>query len=143
MATGLATSRIALLVFFVLLTLFIGVQMSHKNSLRCPAPTQERCPVCITKDKSSPDSPILPHPVRNPRRNIASFCLYGNADLFVHGAVRNVDLIPFYYPGYGVRFYIDDSVSEGTVSLLKERGAEVILLDKSFAWGEAVYLRFS
>ena len=43
-------------------------------------------------------------------KRVISFGLYGSNPKYVTGALRNVELQPVFFPGWTVRFYVDDTV---------------------------------
>ena len=59
-------------------------------------------------------------------RKIISFSLYNNIPLYVEGAIENAELVEKIYPGWTARFYVDDTVPIGVVSILKEKGSEIV-----------------
>jgi hypothetical protein len=65
------------------------------------------------------------HGVSTPRR-IISFSLYGSLPLYTDGAITNAELAPHLYPGWTVRFYVDETTPADVVSALRTRQAEIL-----------------
>ena len=54
---------------------------------------------------------------------LLSFSLYGADRLYCHGAVRNAELAPEIYPGWHVRFAVDESVPTAVLDRLRALGS--------------------
>ena len=65
-------------------------------------------------------------PVRN-EKSVISFGLYGSNKKYTTGAVRNAQLRDAYFPGWVLRFYVDDSVPDDVVKELESLGCEIVL----------------
>lgn len=81
------------------------------------------------KDRQA-DTPGLPLPGRRPvyspqGHNVITFSLWGNNPRYLRGAVRNALLVQDVYPGWRVRFYLDTSVPQDVVGLLRELKSEL------------------
>jgi len=61
-----------------------------------------------------------------PERNIIAFSLWGADRRYLAGAMANVQVIPYLYPGWTPRFYVDGSVPEAAVAALMANGAQAI-----------------
>lgn len=57
---------------------------------------------------------------------IISFCLYGDLELYIKGALENSKLVGKIYPGWTGRFYVEESISSSVKKSLVENGCEVI-----------------
>jgi hypothetical protein len=57
---------------------------------------------------------------------VISFGLYGGDTKYTTGAIRNAELRDTYFPGWTIRFYVDDSVPQDVISKLKELGSEIV-----------------
>jgi tetratricopeptide (TPR) repeat protein len=62
------------------------------------------------------------------RRNIISFCLWGDNPVYVHGAIVNARLAPNIYYGWSCRFYCDNSVPADALQILRDEGAQVVMI---------------
>jgi len=62
-------------------------------------------------------------------KQIVSFSLYGSSRIYTVGAVENAELVHTIYPGWTTRFYIDETVPNDVISALRERGAQIVLVD--------------
>lgn len=61
------------------------------------------------------------------KKNVVSYCLWGDNPKYTVGAVKNVELVKQYYPGYESWIYTDASSVPGSIiSQLKEQGAKLI-----------------
>jgi tetratricopeptide (TPR) repeat protein len=58
-------------------------------------------------------------------RDVLSFSLFGDAPIYVEGAIANARLAAVHYPGWTCRFYLGDGVPSGAVDALRALGAEV------------------
>jgi hypothetical protein len=61
--------------------------------------------------------------------NVISFCLYGTAEHYQVGAVRNAELCKTIYPGWDVWFYVSPSISEYIINKLLDLDARVIIVE--------------
>lgn len=59
------------------------------------------------------------------RRDVIAFSLWGARPEYLRGALRNLLLAPDLFPGWLLRFYIDDTVPPQFVELIREHGGEV------------------
>ena len=62
---------------------------------------------------------------------LISFSLWGDKPLYVEGAVRCARNSPKVLPDYTCRFYIDDSVTQETISKLTEAGAQIRVMPRA------------
>jgi hypothetical protein len=61
--------------------------------------------------------------------NLISFSLFGNADHYQYGAMENLRLAPTIYPGWVVRFYVEDGMQ--MARKLASDGAQVVLMPRA------------
>ncbi|QJB58379.1 tetratricopeptide repeat protein [Pseudodesulfovibrio sp. zrk46] len=82
----------------------------------------------VRKGWSLPD--IAPSEYAADKKKVIAFSLWGANPRYLRGALQNVLLAPEFYPGWEVRFHVDESVSAEFLSLLEEQGA---VLERSSA----------
>lgn len=75
-------------------------------------------------------------------KNVISFCLWGDNQLYINGAIWNAENAKNFYPGWTVRFYYDSTVPKKIISLLKRTGAEMVMQDKT-SEGLGMFWRFN
>jgi hypothetical protein len=73
---------------------------------------------------------------------LLSFTLYGADRLYCHGAIRNAELAPEVYPGWCVRFAVDDTVPVDVRDRLRALGADVVPMTKSLGPEYPKFRRF-
>ena len=56
---------------------------------------------------------------------IISFSLFGAAERYLDGALRNSIVARYLYPGWAPRFHVDDSVPDRALEALEAEGAEI------------------
>ncbi len=61
-------------------------------------------------------------------KNIVAYSLWGNHPMYWFGALRNIELVSKYFPGWICRFYIDDSSDKELIDTIKGENVEVILV---------------
>jgi tetratricopeptide (TPR) repeat protein len=59
-------------------------------------------------------------------RNVISFSLWGEQPRYLRGALQNLVVAPQVYPGWTLRFHVDDSVPPAFKDLLRQLGAELV-----------------
>ncbi|WP_279452164.1 tetratricopeptide repeat protein [Aeromonas dhakensis] len=59
--------------------------------------------------------------------DVIAFSLWGSAPRYLRGAIDNVLAAAYLYPGWRVRFYVDESVPAELLAALRELGAELLL----------------
>jgi hypothetical protein len=64
-------------------------------------------------------------------KKIISFAVWGSNPKYADAAILNAKLQPFIYPGWTCRFYIDNTVPDNVINILKDLGTEVIMMPKS------------
>jgi len=73
--------------------------------------------------------------------NVVSYSLWGGGQKYLDGAVWNADLVRRFYPDYIARFYCGSDVPEHTISGLKNRGADVHIVQSEQPW-DGLFWRF-
>lgn len=61
------------------------------------------------------------------RQDVIAFSLWGREPRYLRGALDNVLAAPYLYPGWRVRFYVDESVPAELLACLREHGAELCM----------------
>ena len=61
------------------------------------------------------------------KKNVISFSLWGHKPRYLRGAIDNVLAAPAIYPGWVLRFYVDNSVPSDVTNALESLGAEVLI----------------
>ena len=69
---------------------------------------------------------------------VISYGLYGADDRYTIGAIRNAQLAPIVYPGWGVRFYVDQSVPRAVQAKLRSLGAHLVQMGGRSRMGGAI-----
>ncbi|TCP95103.1 hypothetical protein EDC44_11153 [Cricetibacter osteomyelitidis] len=92
--------------------------------------------------KNNPTLPPLPTDVRTQGKNIIAFSLFGSKSAYIEPSVMNTQVARDVYPGWILRFYVDETVNEQSVQRLRENGAEVILVDEETKKIPATMWRF-
>jgi tetratricopeptide (TPR) repeat protein len=59
--------------------------------------------------------------------NVIAFSLWGAQPRYLRGALRNVLVAPGLFPGWTLRFYVDQTVPAAFVELLRSLGTEVVV----------------
>jgi len=77
-----------------------------------------------------------------PRRNIIAFSLWGQAERYCNGAVRNAEMVNEIYPGWHCRFYCGETVPKDTVGRLIALGTDVVMLPPQAEMYEGLFWRF-
>jgi hypothetical protein len=62
-------------------------------------------------------------------KNVVAYSLWGDAPMYWIGAVRNIEQVKNYFPGWICRFYIDNSCDEELIKTIKGDNVEVVLVD--------------
>jgi len=62
---------------------------------------------------------------------IIAFSLFGDHKKYCYGAIKNAELAKFIYPGWVVRFYVDDTVPEHIITTLGNLDVEIITKPRS------------
>lgn len=64
---------------------------------------------------------------REGKQDVIAFSLWGKAPRYLRGAIDNVLAAAYLYPGWRVRFYVDESVPSALAACLRGLGAEVLV----------------
>ena len=62
-------------------------------------------------------------------KNIVAYSLWGDHPMYWVGALRNIELVNKFYPGFISRFYIDKNCRQDLIDTIKGENVEVILVD--------------
>ena len=62
-------------------------------------------------------------------RNVVAYSLWGDHPMYWVGALRNIEQVSKYFPGWICRFYIDNSCDEELIKTIKGDNVEVVLVD--------------
>lgn len=62
-------------------------------------------------------------------KNIVAYSLWGDNPMYWVGALRNIELINKFYPGFIARFYIDKNSKQDLIDTIKGDNVEIILVD--------------
>lgn len=62
-------------------------------------------------------------------KNIVVYSLWGDHPMYWVGALRNIELVSKYFPGYICRFYIDRNSKQELIDTIKGDNVEVLLVD--------------
>lgn len=76
------------------------------------------------------------------RQSVIAFSLWGKAPRYLRGALDNVLAAAYLYPGWRVRFYVDESVPAELLDCLREHGAEVMMQPAGQSLRERLCWRF-
>ncbi|MFG0254458.1 MAG: tetratricopeptide repeat protein, partial [Rhodopirellula sp. JB053] len=75
--------------------------------------------------------------------DIIAFSLFGKHPRYLRGALRNALLAPDLFPGWQLRFYLDDSVPARFVQTLTERNAEIVQMPSGQTMRQKLGWRFA
>ena len=81
-------------------------------------------------------------------KNIISYSLWGEKEMYWFGALRNIELADKYFPGWICRFYIDKNSKKELIDTIIGDNVEVILVDSVEAtdnsyFNHGMFWRFS
>lgn len=62
-------------------------------------------------------------------KNVVSYSLWGDKPIYWIGALKNIELVGEYLPGWFCRFYIDKNCHQDLIDTIKGDNVEVILVD--------------
>jgi hypothetical protein len=62
-------------------------------------------------------------------KDIIAYSLWGDHPMYWIGALRNIELIHKYFPGWTCRFYIDKNCKQELIDTIKDENVEVVLVD--------------
>ena len=77
-------------------------------------------------------------PIPSGNKFVISYGLYGDNPKYITGAIRNVELAPTYFPGWEMRFYVDDTVPSDAIKRLKDLGGNVIMRPDNMKDGASI-----
>ena len=63
-------------------------------------------------------------------KNVVAYSLWGDKPIYWIGALRNIELVSKYLPGWICRFYIDKTCNKELIDSIKGDNVEVILMDR-------------
>ena len=63
------------------------------------------------------------------KKNVISYSLWGTESLYWKGALKNIEQVKNYFPGWVCRFYIDDTCDEKLIETIKGDNVEVVLVN--------------
>ena len=58
---------------------------------------------------------------------VIAYSLFGNDAIYLDGAIKNAQQALVLYPAWQARFYVDDTVPQDTITILKTYNAEIIV----------------
>jgi hypothetical protein len=91
----------------------------RKNAPGVAGPYHEHVPHCRLSDCHLP-------PRRPSKLGVIAFSLYGASPRYTVGALRNAEMAKHVYPGWTLRFYVDDTVPADIVGQLHHLKAEIV-----------------
>ena len=62
-------------------------------------------------------------------KNIVAYSLWGDHPMYWVGALRNIELVKKYFPGWICRFYIDSNCKQELINTIKGDTVEVVLVN--------------
>ena len=62
-------------------------------------------------------------------KNIISYSLWGDKPIYWFGALKNIELVDKYLPGWICRFYIDKNCRQDLIDTIKGDNVEIILVN--------------
>jgi hypothetical protein len=62
-------------------------------------------------------------------KNIVAYSLWGDHPMYWKGALRNIELVNKFYPGFIARFYIDKNSRQDLIDSIKGENVEVVLVN--------------
>lgn len=62
-------------------------------------------------------------------KNVVAYSLWGEHPMYWVGALRNIELVNNFYPGFISRFYIDRNCKQELIESIKGKNVEVVLVD--------------
>lgn len=78
-------------------------------------------------------SPVTrPFNREDPHRNIIAFSLWGQDPRYLTGAMKNVVVARYMYPGWTARFFIDESVPQAARDYILQQGGQLVLAPKEW-----------
>lgn len=65
------------------------------------------------------------------RTGVIAMSLFGSNGKYLQGALENAVLVRHVYPGWVLRFYVDDTVNAGVLGRLRDMGSEVVMMPRA------------
>jgi hypothetical protein len=62
-------------------------------------------------------------------KNVVAYSLWGEHPMYWVGALRNIELVNKYFPGWISRFYIDKNCKQELIDTIKGDNVEILLVD--------------
>ncbi len=90
----------------------------YKKMFNEPFFRYNKVPFYFTKEYYTSAIQIIEQRINNKKR-VISYSLYGNAEKYTQGAIRNAELAPLFYPGFECWFYTDKNVDKSIIERLK------------------------
>ena len=75
-------------------------------------------------------------------KRVIAFGLYGRNPKYTTGAIRNMELVPSYFPGWTCRFYMTSDVPAEVREKLTAMGAEIIDIPDGLGYVAGMFWRF-
>lgn len=99
------------------------------------------------KDEGAPTVPprefrIAGVDLDTPAHQVIAFSLFGQDNRYILGAVNNAVVARYLYPGWTVRFYVDESVPEEVRRVLRQNAAQVAAIEGLPAADYGLFWRF-
>ncbi len=95
-----------------------------------------------SEEVERPEPIVRPFNPRTPERNVIAFSLFGSDHRYIRGAHHNAIVARYLYPGWTVRFYVDESVSTDVCQVLIREGAQLRRAKKLPAATYGLFWRF-
>ena len=62
-------------------------------------------------------------------KNIIAYSLWGDHPMYWVGALKNIEQVKKYFPGWICRFYIDDKSDENLIKTIRGDNVEIVLVN--------------
>ena len=76
-------------------------------------------------------------------KNVVAYSLWGDIPMYWIGALKNIELVNKYLPGWFCRFYIDKNCHQDLINTIKGDNVEVILMDSNVYDYTNISVRFN
>lgn len=63
------------------------------------------------------------------KKNIVAYSLWGDHPMYFVGALKNIELVKKFYPGFIARFYIDNKCKKELIDTIRGDNVEVVLVN--------------
>lgn len=74
-------------------------------------------------------------------KNVVAYSLWGSGDMYWSGALKNIELVKKFYPGFISRFYIDNNCKKELIDTIKGDNVEIVLVDSKGSF-DGMFWRF-